>query len=529
MAYIPSECSIEEYENQIYSGDSDHQLYIKHGETILADASPFASGLKWKRRILANGNSSFKLDNFVSQEIELVLHDYEITNLNEELEIKVGTYIDSVGSHVFIPLGIYKIQDKPTTDKNKITYKLRDRSVNFDFGYNAKPLIDNSTKEDEDGNKYVTKLEILLDICQQANVEYIGTQTFIGYDDRVAIYDNTINGRIYVAYLFEQAGMMCFLNRNGQLDSINIKNLTTKEIDSELLESFTIGDDYEISKVVYESGSIKWETGTDTKDSLFINGANPYITKQEDIDRLSNLIGFKINSFKTGKIIGNPLIDPYDLVKFTYEDNEYITLAQYDLNFSGVMTTTFDTTIKHDAKQSNVTKNNDATYKKSVRTEIDNINGSISTIVTDMETTYDGLEGRVSEVETKQTSTDYQINILSTNIDEDGNITGVKTTTGYTFDKDGLKIGKKDDQDSPFNSLQNNTGTYYKDGDTIISQFTKDNIIIKDLVLYGRYYYGVEPTLDVAEFKKDDAMFVSELYTDAEGEEGFGHFYNRGD
>jgi hypothetical protein len=24
-------------------------------------------------------------------------------------------------------------------------------------------------------------------------------------------------------------------------------------------------------------------------------------------------------------------------------------------------------------------------------------------------------------------------------------------------------------------------------------------------------------------------MFVSELYTDAEGEEGFGHFYNRGD
>ena len=60
MAYIPSECSIEEYENQIYSGDSDHQLYIKHGETILADASPFASGLKWKRRILANGNSSFK-------------------------------------------------------------------------------------------------------------------------------------------------------------------------------------------------------------------------------------------------------------------------------------------------------------------------------------------------------------------------------------------------------------------------------------------------------------------------------------
>ena len=93
MAYIPRECSIQEYENQIYSGESKHRLYIKHGSTVIGtngdeNASPFASKLTWTRRILDNGKNSFSLDNFVSQEIELELHDYIIYNLDEEIEIK---------------------------------------------------------------------------------------------------------------------------------------------------------------------------------------------------------------------------------------------------------------------------------------------------------------------------------------------------------------------------------------------------------------------------------------------------------
>ena len=139
----------------------------------------------------------------------------------------------------------------------------------------------------------------------------------------------------------------------------------------------------------------------------------------------------------------------------------------------------------------------------------------------------EGLEERVSRNEFNIDSQKTTINIISTNINtETGDIESVKTTTGYTLDKDGLKI-KKDIND--YNSLHDNTGSYYKDGDTILGQTTKDGSIYKDLVLYGKYYYGVKEDLDVANFKKDDAMFVSELYTDNNGEEGFGHFYNGGD
>ena len=139
----------------------------------------------------------------------------------------------------------------------------------------------------------------------------------------------------------------------------------------------------------------------------------------------------------------------------------------------------------------------------------------------------EGLEQRVSRNEVNITSQSTTIEILSTNINtENGDIESVKTTTGYTFDKDGLKI-KKDAND--YNTLIDNTGTYYKDGDTILSQTTKDGTITKDMVLYGKYYYGVDENLDVANFKKDDAMFVAEKYEDGNGEIGFGHFYNGGE
>lgn len=139
----------------------------------------------------------------------------------------------------------------------------------------------------------------------------------------------------------------------------------------------------------------------------------------------------------------------------------------------------------------------------------------------------DGLEQRVSNNEMNISNHATTINIISTNIDTTtGDIQSVKTTTGYTLDKDGLKIEKSSED---YNTKIDNTGTYYKDGDTILGQTTKDGSIFKDMILYGKYYYGVDENLDVANFKKDDAMFVSEKYEDANGEVGFGHFYNGGD
>lgn len=529
MAYIPSECTLEQYEEQIYSGETDNILYIKHGNTIIGTeqeyyASPYASFVSIKRKLLKNGDNTFSLKAFVSQELELTLHEYEITNLTEDIDIKIGTYIDSVSQYVYVPIGIFKVQDNPTKDNNETTYTLRDKSVNFDFYYNGKTLIDNSIHVDEEGNKYVTKLEVLLDICNQAGITYVGSQTFIGYNDRLAIYDNSILARVYVSMIAEQSGCIATMNRYGNLTFIemNINNLTTRVISEDIVESFNNGDDYEISKVVYESGAIPFESGNDTKDTLFIDSSNPYITKQEDIDRIYNIVNnFKINSFSISKMLGNPTIDPWDIIQLTYENVTYRTLAQYELDFTGAMLMSFDTTIEYEAKQSNLTINSLPNIKKGIKSEIDNINASLITTITNLNETNNILQQTQATLDSQGAT----LEIISRNVDEKGNITEVTTTNGIKLDKNGLNLYSSIDD---LNTQMTPTGTYYRDGDEIISQTTKDNVITRDLVLYGRYYYGVDEDLDVEHFTKDQAMFVGQLYTNEDNEQGFGHFYNGG-
>lgn len=164
---------------------------------------------------------------------------------------------------------------------------------------------------------------------------------------------------------------------------------------------------------------------------------------------------------------------------------------------------------------------------------IDKQNQTIESVVQNVEDVQEDINGdngllqRVSAVETKQTATDLTINVISKNIDTTtGEIREVTTSNGYKFSSDGLNIYT--DKES-YNALINNKGTYYKDGDKILTQTTKDGTITKDMILYGKYYYGVDENLEVANFKKDDAMFIAQKVTDNNNEECFSHFYNGGE
>ena len=72
---------------------------------------------------------------------------------------------------------------------------------------------------------------------------------------------------------------------------------------------------------------------------------------------------------------------------------------------------------------------------------------------------------------------------------------------------------------SGFKAQHTAQGTFYKDGDSITGQYTKDGSKQKDLELFGTYSYGKN---DI----NDTPMFVAQLYIDEKGEECFGHFLN---
>ena len=143
----------------------------------------------------------------------------------------------------------------------------------------------------------------------------------------------------------------------------------------------------------------------------------------------------------------------------------------------------------------------------------------ISQRVETIDTSVDGLQTDISRVEQITTDTSQVLNIVSTNIDKTtGEVREVTTTTGFTFNKDGMTI----DDGSGFKAEHRADGTYYKDGTSTVGQYTKDGSKQKDLELFGTYSYGKR---DI----EDTPMFVGQLYTDENGNEGFGHFYNGGD
>ena len=260
----------EKYNSVIYSGDCRHKLKLLFNGVELEDADVYCESLKVTSRILPNGSTRFSLDNFIAKEAEIILHDIDTTIIQSPVNISIGTLVE--GTYEYVPIGLFVVQDLPTTDKNKTTIKLRDYAVKFDFGYNAKDIID------ENGGS-VTKLQILQDICNKAGVETDITK-FYGSNSKIGIYDNSITARTYISYLAEQAGAIATIDRSGKLIFVQLKDLETVEIPLNIVEKYEDGEKYEISRVVYEDAIRKFEYGDESKDTLFINTANPYIDNE---------------------------------------------------------------------------------------------------------------------------------------------------------------------------------------------------------------------------------------------------------
>ena len=140
----------------------------------------------------------------------------------------------------------------------------------------------------------------------------------------------------------------------------------------------------------------------------------------------------------------------------------------------------------------------------------------IKSSVETVSSSVDGLNSTVNRVEEITNDNSQVLNIISTNIDRtSGEVREVTTTTGFTFNAEGMAIA----DGSGFKAQHTAQGTFYKDGDSITGQYTKDGSKQKDLELFGTYSYGKN---DI----NDTPMFVAQLYIDEKGEECFGHFIN---
>ena len=116
------------------------------------------------------------------------------------------------------------IVDNIEEDDTSYIYTLTDEMVNFNFRYDAQPLIEASEHTEPDGTKYVTLLELVQDICFQANLSLI-TENFIGNDKHITWYDNTVTAREYIGMVAELNGGYAVID-----EGLVFKRLTNGEI-----------------------------------------------------------------------------------------------------------------------------------------------------------------------------------------------------------------------------------------------------------------------------------------------------------
>ena len=453
-----------EYKQIIYSGDSRHKIKILFNNVELQDADRYCEKLTVKSRIIPNGAKVFSLNNFISKEAELILHDIDTSIIQNQVSISIGTLVGN--SYEYVPIGIFNIQDTPTNDKNKTTIKLRDNSVKFDFNYNTKPLIDS-------GGGTATKLQILQDICSKAGVT-CNITSFIGSTDRIGIYDNTITARQYIADLAEQAGRIATINRSGELIFVNINSLTTWNIPLSIVERYELGKAYRIGKVVYEDAIRKYETASTNYDTLYLDSSNPYISSQSQVNSiLQQVNNFVIDSVKTGKILGNPAIDGYDLINIYNDKVEgnpsiFKTLATSDLVYNGVLINTFDTQIGEEERKENVSIVGEATFKKWAKTEIDNINGEVLIQAGKI----DNVEKEINPTDTSSGSSihledsaeaeliDFEVEGKTTQETRSGyNLLNVNTTNGTSH---GITFMVNEDKSITINGTNDGSTSWYR-------------------------------------------------------------------
>lgn len=302
--------------------------------------------------LLFNENDTFKLGSTVCRSFTIGVDKNAISELptNIELEFNNTRYKQ------------FRIDKYEENDVEYIFY-LVDRMIDLDFKYDASPLIETSTIHEnfstipftipevigKNKRKCVYLIDILEDICNKAGIGFkvyeeiiktendielttenenvlkteIDTNAWWGYK-KISWYDNKITAREYIGMIAELNGGYAIINNNNEMEIRTYNNNVVYDLSSLNCDSLKLGNKHEITKVVYDFGIVRYEAGNDG-ETVYINKNNKFITSQNDITQIYNLI----NGFEFYTITNqNAMIGNADIGECIRVDEKYLTIVQ---------------------------------------------------------------------------------------------------------------------------------------------------------------------------------------------------------
>lgn len=252
-------------------------------------------------------------------------------------------------------------------------YTLTDKMVNLEFYYDASEIFSNGS---------TTLLLIAQDICQKAGL-ILGTTDFRGYNKEISWYDNTRTARQYIGYIAELNGGFARIE-NNTLYFIKQKMPSKKIINIDDCENFTIGERHEITRVVYELGSLKYEYGNENGNTLYLNNENVFITEENDVQGIyDDIKNFEFYSFSTKNCPIDYNVRAGDIITFYIGIDNYQTIAQYDLEYFGEWIGGYSLDINTEKQEETKTIGNKENIKN-LKVLVDRQNNIIQQIIEDV-------------------------------------------------------------------------------------------------------------------------------------------------
>ena len=197
-------------------------------------------------------NESFKLGTTASNQYKLSIAKDGVNDQPSSITLKdSGT--------TFAELEIDNIEEQDY----EYVYTLTDKMVDLEFYYDASQIFQNGS---------TTLLLIAQDICSKVGLT-LGTLDFRGYNKSINWYDNTRTAREYIGYIAELNGGFARIE-NNMLYFRKQNTNSAKTINIEDCENFNIGEYHKITRVVYELGTIKYDFGDQTGNTLYLNSEN---------------------------------------------------------------------------------------------------------------------------------------------------------------------------------------------------------------------------------------------------------------
>ena len=381
MAYIVKDSNgndiTEEFRAKSYSGSSQYKARLTIGGDLVPNSQ--ISKIVISSPIINKNDKVFTLGSFISQKLTIKFRNLNNLRINSGVEVKleIGQYIDSVQDYVYVPIGIYYIDDLGTNCQLTCEITCLDKATFFKDAIDYSPCF-------VDGKATVDT--ILQYICTQCGVE-LGEYPTTNGDIETSMYDSSVSGKRWISYIAEIKGCNAKIDRDGKLVLKELKYKEQPDVSINLLKckSLVLSEPYRISKVTYfdaKRNFSKPNTGADY-NTLIIRQDNPFVKDQTTIDNIYDVVkGFSVNS-ATIENYGDITLDSWDYIEYNLgnQGDGLYTLNNNTLTYEMTIMSKVETKIP--TKQQQVTtnvKDDPISERRIVKTQVDLLEGAVETL-----------------------------------------------------------------------------------------------------------------------------------------------------